>query len=304
MTETPNPQAAEAAGADRLAVLAERVKAARECAERTAKALKPVEKTLRELSRKETLDDAAALAKLTQTLRKAALPEGELKGRVDAMLTAVDGHLAEEERRLKFYFGRDLRDAATQAGLAFSPLTTDPPEFRLGLFTVAIDMPRRAATLRYARVDLEKTPLNAGVIVEAAAAQAKRLEGRDFDAARFFDQLLQAYQIRLHRRGEPFGSRVDIVELLAELAFVRQGEAFFEDPRRENFTPYSRVQLAYDLARLRRAGKLSHRGFRLGLGAATGGSTRQKSAVLYLEDERGTGQWYLSLKFSREGDEG
>lgn len=304
MTETPNPQVAETTAADRTAVLAERVHAARESAERTAKALKPVEKTLRELSRKETLDDPAALAKLAQALRKAVLPEGELKGRVDAVMTAMSAHLADEERRLKFYFGRDLRDAAAQAGLAFSPLTTDPPEFRLGLFTVAIDMTRRAATLRYARVDLEKMPLNAGVIVEAATAQAKRLEGRDFEAARFFDQLLQAYQIRLHRRGEPFGARVDIVELLAELAFVRQGEAFFDDPRRENFTPYSRVQLAYDLARLRRAGKLSHRGFRLGLGAATGGSTRQKSAVLYLEDERGSGQWYLSLKFSREGDEG
>jgi len=301
MSEVADPQTA---GADRTAALAERVKTARDCAERTTKALKPVEKTLRELSRKESLDDPGALAKHAQTLRKSALPEGELKTKVDALLGVLDAHLAEEERKLKFYFGRDLRDTATSAGLAFAPLTTDPPEFRVGLFTVGVDVPRRSAVIRYARVDIEKVALSAAAIVEAAAQHAKRLEGRDFDASVFFDQLLMAYQMRLHRRGEGFGARVDIVDLLADIAFVRQGPAFFDDPRRENFTPYSRVQLAYDLARLRRAGRLSHRGFRLALGAATGGSTRQKADVLYLEDERGSGQWYLSLKFSREGEEG
>ena len=304
MTETPTPPSSEAATTDRTAALAERVREARDVAERTARAIKPLDKALKELSRKETLDDVGALSKLAGGLRKAALPEGELKGRVEALLSAVDAHLGDEERRLKLYFGRDLRDTAAKAGLPFAPLTTDPPEFRLGLFTVAIDMPRRAAMLRYARVDLEKLALSPTAIVNAATQQGKRLEGRDFDAGRFFDQLLAAYQIHLHRRGEAFGARVDIVDLIAEVAFVRQGKAFYEDPRPENFMPYGRVQLAYDLARLRRAGKLSHRGFRLGLGAATGGSTRQKADVLYLEDERGSGQWYLSLRFSREGDEG
>lgn len=304
MSDTPNPPGAEATGSEQAAALAARVKMARDSAERTARALKPLEKALRELSRKETLEDAGAVSKIAQTLRKSPLPEGELKREVDAMLTAVDAHLAEEERKLKFYFGRDLRDAAARASLAFAPLTSDPPEFRIGLCTVAVDMPRRSGTLRYARVDLAKVPLNVDAIVTAAAQQAARLEGRGFNAEQFFDQLLQAYQIRLLRRNEAFGTRIDIVDIIAEVAFARQGRPFHEDPRSENFLAYSRVQLAYDLARLRRAGKLSHRGFRLGLGAATGGSTRQKADVLWLEDERGSGQWYLSLKFSREGEEG
>jgi hypothetical protein len=281
-----------------------RVKQTRDVADQMGRVLKAIGKPLTDLSRKDIWTDVGAVMAAWQKLDKVTLPEGDLKTAVGALSQALQAHLVEEERKLKFYFGRDLREAAGRAGLAFAPLTTDPPEFRLGVFTVGVDLPRRAAVVRYARNDLLRVPLNADAIVEAVQKQHAALEGKGFDPTRYFEQVLGAWQVRLHRAGQPFGARVDLVDLLPEIAFVRQGTAFLEDPQRENFVPYSRVQMAYDLARLRRAGKLAHNGLRLSLGSATGGSTKQKSRVLYLEDERGNGQWYLSIRFAREGEEG
>ncbi len=79
---------------------------------------------------------------------------------------------------------------------------------------------------------------------------------------------------------------------------LMQNDRFKTDPTRENFKPYGKVRLAFDLARLRRSGQLEHQGARLTLGTATMGSTKDKSRVLYLEDA-GRGQFYLSLAFGR-----
>lgn len=285
-----------------LEILQQRIKEAREAIDQWSRICKSAARPLRVLSRKDAPDDSASVTGALQLLDKLQLPDGPLRMKVDALKTALRVHLADEDQRLRLHFGRDLREAAARAGIPFASLTTAPPEFRLGRFTLLVDVARRIATLRYARNDLTKVSLKSEAILEALHSQQSQLEGKAFDSARYFEQLLQAYQMRLHRIQQPFGARVDIIDLLAELAFMRQGNAFFEDPRRENFIPYSRVQLAYDLARLRACGRLAHRGFRLGLGSATGGSTKQKNRVLYVEDEQGSGQWYLSLRFSREGE--
>ena len=133
-----------------------------------------------------------------------------------------------------------------------------------------------------------------------AFGRTSGLETKDFDAERFIGQIFEAYAVRLHRTGQPLGTRLDLVDVLPELAFVLQGERFWTNPQRENFHPYSRVQFAYDLGRLRRAGRLSHKGLRMSLGSATGGSTKQKDRVLYLEDDRGSGQYYLSIRFAKD----
>jgi hypothetical protein len=266
-----------------------------------ATAAKNAAKALADLSKPAFFEDAAEVMAAAQKLDKFELP-ADLATQVRALNSQLKGMVAEEDRRLKFSFGKQLREAAAAAGLEAQLLTTDPPEFRIGLFTVAVDFAKRAAMLRYARHDLLKVPARAEAIVDAAARQQVQLEGKGFDAEGYFKTLLAAYQNQLQRMGQPFGTRVDIVDILPYVAFQLQGARFLEEPSRENFVPYSRVQLAYDLARLRRLGKLSHQGLRLSLGAATGGSTKNKNRVMYLEDERGSGQYYLALRFAREGD--
>ena len=125
------------------------------------------------------------------------------------------------------------------------------------------------------------------------------LEGEDFVPEVFVEHLWLAYRRCLLTEKKPVGERVELVDLLPELAMLNQGPRFKLDPTRENFRPYGKVRLAFDLARLRKSGTLTHQGYRLSLGTATIGTTRQKDRVLYLE-EGGRGQYYLSLAFSGE----
>ena len=241
-------------------------------------------------------DDPAAALAAVQTLEKLEIP-ADLGPRCRDLAAMAKRSLAEEDRRVRLTFMRDLREAAAPPGFETAVLTSDPPEFRVGPFTAVLDFARRTASLRYARLELEKVPARPAAIVEAARKHQAQLDSRDFAPERFFEQLVQAYQVRLQRLGQPFGTRLDVVDLLGELAFAMQPASFFEDPVRERFVPYRRVQMAFDLARLRRAGRLTHKGMRLSLGAATGASTRQKANVLYLEDDGGHGQYYLSIRF-------
>lgn len=287
MTLDTTPETDIRALAETLARQVDAVENAAKGAARLAKDL------LRAIEGQDAVKAAAALEKL----EKSEVPALDVR----AALEPIKRHLAEEDRRLKFYFGKQLREAAAKAGLEAAPLTSDPPEFRIGHLTALVDLSRRRASIRYARLEIDTVPASPEAVVDAVRKAQAWLESGTFDPDRWFDQLFEAYRVRLQRVGEPFGTRVDIVDLLPEIAFARQPERFREDPRRENFQPYERVQMAYDLARLRRAGRLARQGHRLALGSATGGSTKQKARVLYLEDDRGSGQYYLSLWFTREG---
>ena len=241
-------------------------------------------------------DRAKALAAL-QKLEQMSLPHPGVAAALGSHVTSLKARLDDEAKRLRFHFARDLREAAAQAGLELAPLTSDPPEFRVGLLTVALDLARGAASIRYARHELERVAASVPEVIEACRRVIAGLEARPFDPEAAFRQLLAAYRMHLARTGQAMGARVELVDLLPDIAFAGQGERFFEAPQRENFVTYSRTQLAYDLARLRRAGRLAGDGLRLTLGSATAGTTKNKARVLYLEDERGNGQYYLTLWF-------
>jgi hypothetical protein len=109
--------------------------------------------------------------------------------------------------------------------------------------------------------------------------------------------LLGAYRSLLARAGREFGERVDVVDLLPEVALAVQGEKFRGDPRRGSFADYPRAQFAWDLAALVRSGLLAAGGLRLEIGPATMGTTAHKRRVLWLEAGPGGGQYCLSLRF-------
>jgi len=93
---------------------------------------------------------------------------------------------------------------------------------------------------------------------------------------------------------------VAVGDVLPELAFLRQPPAWRREPTPAHAHPYPRVQLAYDLHRLRRDRTLSHAGRRLALAPATGGSRRDKHATLWVEDAEGQGSWMHLLRFEND----
>lgn len=244
------------------------------------------------------LRDALAASDLTRALKTLsaldkeaplALPDG-------AGTEAVRDWCRREEKARPLRLGKQLREAAEAAGVACQPLGGEPPTFSLAPFTVEFDFKKGEAVLSYARMEAGRVPLDASRILAERARLAASLE-TEFDAAEYLKMLINAYRRQLISAGLSWGERVDLVDVLPELAFLQQSERFRKDPNKEAFKPYGKLRFAYDLARLRRSRQLELGGARLQLGTATLGSTRNKDRVMFLE-EAGQGQFYLSVSFS------
>lgn len=253
--------------------------------------LREAEKLLKDLG---SLQDLGKVKSALTRLRAFRMPEADLD--LAGLAQVLEGYVREQERGRPMFFGRALREAAEAAGVGFAPLTAEPPEYRLEPFTLAPSFAKGTAELRYARLPVAEVELEPKAILEARRRMLEALAGRDFSGEAWFDVLLQAYRRVLG--GKPMGERVALVDLLPEIAFLVQSERFRRDPSRDHYQPYGRVRLAFDLARLRKSGVLRRHGLRVSLGSATLGTTRKKDDVLYLEDEGGRGQYYLSLWFA------
>ncbi len=256
---------------------------------------------------RELVRDARALVKALGALER-VLDDPE-SAKVQAALAALEAwrerDLAAVEAGLRAWLdedrrtrGRRLREgleaAAAERGLAMAVVGRQPLELRLPPVSVVVDLDADEARVGFAREVLETCPARADRILAARDRAIKTLEGRRWDPAAFHGQLREAW-----RRA---GGRdwVELGRVFPELLFVRQSRRFFQDPSAKNYAPYSRGRFAYDLWRLRRDRALVVDGWRLALGPATGGSTRDKKRVFWLEDDRGRGGWHLTIRFVRE----
>jgi len=261
-----------------------------------ARPFREVERLFKDLSEPRTQRDLKKVALILSRLRAFPPVQAEFPVELGPLVGTLEAFLREQERSRPLYFGRSLREAAEAQGVGFSVLTSEPPEYRLDPFTVGADFRKGCAELRYARLPVCEVDLDPDLLLKTRNKMLEALQTKDFSAEVFFDRLLGAYRRVLG--GRAMGERVNLVELLPDVAFLGQSERFRKDPSRDHYQPYGRVRLAWDLARLRRSGTLSRKGLRLGLGSATMATTRNKDAVLFLEDEAGRGQYYLSLWFA------
>jgi hypothetical protein len=177
--------------------------------------------------------------------------------------------------------GREL--VRSLAGTAVVPrLISDRPrpEWRLGALTVVVGAQR--ADLRYARESVGRAKPRAGDIVLAMRRALERLETRSAAPDRLLPALAAAYADVLVAAGAQHGDRVALVEL------------------RDALAGFTRAQFAWDLARLQREQRLVLDGRRVELGIATGHAAAQRSRVVWLESERGSGAYYETFRFTPE----
>ena len=237
-------------------------------------------------------DDPAALRK-----GRAALDKAGLDGLQD-LPARVDAWLRDEEAGRRPRLARGLRDACAAAGLELVVLTREPLELRLPPLGVSVDVEADRATITFGQQVLQTCGARADDILAARQRALQAIESGPWDPAAFLTALRTAWQ-----RLGPDDWR-ELVDVLPQLALELQDERFRRDPVAANFRPYGRARLAWDLWRLRRDRTLAQDGWRLSLGPATGSSTRDKRRVMWLEDDQGRGQYYLTLRFVREGADG
>jgi hypothetical protein len=237
----------------------------------------------------------AALAKL----------DGELLERVglghscSAAVTSAREQLDQLRMELRRTLIRELESACCEAERPFRRLGDSPPELLLAPFTVTLDMSALEAVVSYARQELVRVEADTSAILKVVEREEKALSKGQPPPEKLFQELLVAYSGLLGRSGQAIGTRVDLIEILPELALLRQSPGFRSNPVRERFTTFSKAHFLFALARLRATRTLEQDGYRLDLGTATGDSVRSKSRVFFIQDANGQGQYYLSLRFVR-----
>lgn len=240
--------------------------------------------------------EALSRADLSRCLKICKGLEAETPESLLSSLTSLQQWCSDEERQRPVKFAGQLRQAAEEAGLTCQSLGQQPPTLRLAPIEVELDFKAGLARLSYARLPLGEAPLEVSRILQERSRLLASLDSEGFDPAEYVARLHLAYRRCLLSQGLKSGDRVELMDLLPELAFLSQSDRFRKDPTRESFRPYGKVRLAYDLSRLRRSGNLEHQGARMTLGTATLGTARHKDRVLFLE-EAGQGQYYLTLAF-------
>lgn len=227
----------------------------------------------------------------------AAWAAWEKAGSADlAALADVPAWMAEEKAGRRERLSHTLRASCEKAGVELAVVTRDPLELRLAPLGVSIDVEANRAALTFGRQELAVAEADSDAILRARADALTALEATPWEPAAFHARLRRAWS----RSAASPGDWAEIAEVLPELVFLSQSRAFRADPSARRFEPYSRAQLCYDLWRLRRDRVLTQDGWRLTVAPATGASTKDKSRVFWLEDDRGQGQWHLTLRFVRE----
>ena len=139
--------------------------------------------------------------------------------------------------------------------------------------------------LQYAREEVAEAKLDPTEILQTRLEAGRKIRETSLDNEVFFERLYTAYRITLLQVGQDPESRVDLVDLIPALTLL-QAEPAAHRKGRAKVKPYPRYMLAYQLARLRRQGAMQQGKVRLELGVATGGSTKNKSNVLFIPHEQ------------------
>lgn len=230
----------------------------------------------------------ATLERLGPALHAEALHADALK--------ALTTHLADAAMDWRLTRLAAFAEAAAAAGLPFARVTTD--ELRMGELTVRLDLDRGEATLSYAREPLQTLRAEPRAVVEAVRKQTAAL-GWTQPADAVFREFIAAYRVLCAQTGLPLGERVNLVDLVSPLFYVRQPESFWKKQDARALRPVTRAQLAWDLDHLQAARHLEGDGLRILLGTATGGSTAKKQSVLFLESAAAGGQYFLTFAVRR-----
>ncbi|MBQ9396446.1 MAG: hypothetical protein IJU23_13160 [Proteobacteria bacterium] len=161
--------------------------------------------------------------------------------------------------------------------------------------TLEVQFGQMKSTWTYAHEQLQTASLDPGEIMDAHKMLIETFRASRIDSQHFWECLKMAYDMVLMKNSEHAGACIDIVELLQPLAWLWPNQVAMK----KSPANLPRYLLAYQLQKLRADGLLSHKGWRLELGTATGGSTRNKSNVLFVPMGASEGQYYLSLCFKQ-----
>jgi len=223
-----------------------------------------------------------------------AVGPGAGRDAVTAWVDALTGSLTGPVADAQAVFGAELEDALGEAGL---PLRGRWPEWMCGPFRIRARPEHGEASLDWGpgAEPLGAAPLDAAEVAARIPKLAEDLKKRH-DPAALPARLLTAWRMGLAADSRADGD-VPLADLVPLVALQAQGKRFRERPSRAAWSvPYDRVQLSYDLARLRTA---EHDGMALRLRVATRDQTRRRGPLWLPDDAVGGGTLFAAARFER-----
>ncbi len=271
--------------------------------------LKQVRSHARRLSRAKNLLDAVKKSEpssrtytqwleLERGLDGYELGAPELDAERQALLEALGPMMGKLRIKARMAFMTKLQMLADQKEIALEKLGEAPLVMYADPLTFEIDFDAGQARLLYGHEPICDVELDAGALMKARAQAVDEMQASTVDSEVFFDRLRAAYRMVLAAEGLEDGERVDLVDVLVPLSLMGLERPEWRRKGVDGLQAFPRHQFAYQLAKLRRDGVLERGGVRLDLGAATGGSTRDKQNVLYIPVGAKNGQYYGSIRFA------
>lgn len=229
----------------------------------------------------------------------AAFPDSDTRKKLSDWVHAEVSAVEALKEEFRFKFGRALAAGLEGSGIV---LRGQLPNLRAGLFAVRADFESGTATVFWG-AEVEK--LKSGVkLVPHELARTLRLWHESLKSQErtptreILSRMQQAYRRVCQFSGVGDGTRVPLVDLLAEMVLLMQPSGFRADPTREKFVEYPRVRFSYDLFRLKRDGAFDSGSTRLKLHVANFDATTKKARALWVPDsDEGDGTYYSYASF-------
>ena len=230
-----------------------------------------------------------------------ALPDTELHRMVEEWCSKEQTLVAQGKEEFRFRFGTNMANGLNAAGLK---VKGQLPVLRVGMFSLRVDFASGTAIVFWGP---EVERLKGGVslapdeLVKILVSWTKNLGKRASDPVKLKSQLFDAYHRILVLNGLEPGTRIPLLDILAELVLLIQPRSFRVNPARAKFVEYPRVRFSYDLYRLKTSGEPMKGKEQLRLHVATFDATTQKTRALWVpNNEEGEGTYYSYISFSRE----
>lgn len=260
------------------------------------------------------------IEKMTNDLQKNAfLIEGEIKkfekfirdfDGISELLKKMEQRVKEiainansEKEKLKGLFFVEVEKGISPIGLN---LKGNFPSFTCGILTIESPPEGKGDVKIYfgPKVSyITKCKMDSNLLAITIKKIYSDLEKTGLNEDKFLSNLYSAYS-RVLKLNNGLNPRLPIGKVLSELSFIMQKKEFLNNPLRENFTSYGRMQFAYDISRLnkREIGEL-----RLKLTVASIEQTKNPDTNLWVplhpRSERGTHFSMIEFIKKEQGEE-
>lgn len=164
------------------------------------------------------------------------------------------------------------------------------PSLKTSFYTIKADLENARVTLFYGPEAEKMGECTASTdnVVKTLLTWHHKIAEREFSDDSFFGILFEAYNLALLQTQKKMGDEVAIPELIPLVSFLMQPKKFRQNPKKESFAEYGRIELSYDLARL---SQRQQKGRELKLVSAVRGKTRSAYDFLYVPNLRNSSQW-------------